>query len=85
MSNLQFPLKDVLFVFGQWTLMMDSKVFPDGLKPGKAISLFDGDGKSIGNVVVEKLMPSRNPEIVPVQVALQGKDLNMKSVKYFEI
>jgi hypothetical protein len=74
-------IEDVLHVFGAWTLM--TRASESGqLEAGSDLDLLDGSRVVIGKAVVKKFLPSRNPEIAPVEVSLADDSIDVKSIKF---
>lgn len=75
------PIDDVLYVFEAWILMVRSDI-AKSLKTGTKVFLFDVDKNEIGMAIVNRFLPSKNPEISPVEIMLIDKPNNLKEVKF---
>jgi len=78
------PLQDILFVFGQWTLMVSAQDM-NGLKIGDHLGLLDEGSSQIGTATVQKFLSSRNPVIQPIEIAPISSPSDFKLVKYFSV
>jgi hypothetical protein len=81
MMSTSIPLKDMLFVFNSWTLIIDSSLRAE-LSASTQIELLSEDRSGLGHAYVEQILPSRNPEILAVAIrVIDGPD-DMKAVKF---
>lgn len=78
------PLEDILFVFGEWTLMIRTCEL-DGLKLGDRLALLNEDAFQIGTATAQKFLASRNPDVQPVEISPISSPSDFKLVKYFAI
>jgi hypothetical protein len=81
MMSTVIPLKDMLFVFNSWTLIVDSSLCADLSKSTK-IELLAENRSELGHACVVQILPSRNPEIFAAAIrVIDGPD-DMKEVKF---
>lgn len=81
MKVQSIPLADILFVFGAWTLMIDSQAASD-LKPGQIVDLLDATNVKIGAASVTRFLPSRKPEMHAIEISLLLEPADVKAVKF---
>lgn len=74
-------VEEVLFVFNSWTLMVCAPLSPT---PGVGIilTLLDKRKDKIGEAVVKKILTSRNPQIIPIEIEAISSIGNFKEIKY---
>ena len=75
------PIDEVLFVFEAWTLMVRSS-FSELLQPETEVLLFDSSKNEIGKAKLNRVLPSKNPEISPIEITVIDKPNNLKDVKF---
>lgn len=74
-------VKEVLFVFNSWTLMLHTPP-PTITRAGIHITLLNESKEKIGEAIVKRLLSSRNPEIIPVEVESIIAPENFKEIRY---
>jgi hypothetical protein len=75
-----FPVMEVLFVFGKWTLMMDAARCA-GLEVGAAVDLLDEAGQRLGEATIGAFMRTQNPAIQPIALERKTDPEDFKRVK----
>ncbi|AXV97045.1 hypothetical protein CJO80_16670 [Ralstonia solanacearum] len=75
-----FPVEEVLFVFGKWTLMMDS-VRCAGLEVGATVDLLDEAGQRLGDAVIGAFLKTQNPTIQPIELVRGAADGDVRRVR----
>jgi hypothetical protein len=76
--------KEILHVFGAWTLILDAED-AKGMKLGDGLDLLDGEGTKIGEAVISKLLHSRNPQLQPIELTRESDPNDFKEVKFVRI
>lgn len=75
-----FPVVDVLFVFGKWTLMMD-RARCAGLEVGATVDLLDEAGQRLDDAVIGAFLKTQNPTIQPIELVRDASDGDLKRVR----
>jgi hypothetical protein len=75
-----FPVIEVLFVFGKWTLMMDATRFA-GLEVGASVDLLDEAGQRVGEAAIGAFMKTQNSAIQPIALERKTDPEDFKQVK----
>jgi hypothetical protein len=75
-----FPVMEVLFVFGKWTLMMDATQCA-GLGVGASVDLLDEAGRRLGEATICAFMRTQNPAIQPISLERKADPADFKQVK----
>ncbi|MCP1618572.1 MULTISPECIES: hypothetical protein [Pseudomonadaceae] len=74
-------VEEVLFVFNSWVLMVCA---PLSRTPGVGISLtlLDERKDKVGEAVVRKILTSRNPKIIPIEIGVISFFEDFGKIKY---
>jgi hypothetical protein len=81
MSKQLIPVDEILFVFEAWTLMMQSGLSSQ-LEPGDEVFLLNSSEEKIGKAMLNKVLPSKNLDVSPIEITLIEMPAKVKEVKF---
>lgn len=80
MNNV-IPLKEILFVFESWTLIIDEQYMAE-LEVGNEVDLLDEAKIKIGHARLDRAVLSRNPDLIAFAISVRNGPDDLKAVKF---
>ena len=78
------PLNDMLFVFDSWTLILDIDLCAE-MAVGDEVDLLDEEKNWIGRARLERILPSRNPNLRAIAINVSQGARDQKAVKFVAV